>query len=129
IQVEGMMDGSVPARQDYAAGLYPGTRTGTTIANNVCGLGALYCDPTDTPAGDVMPVAKTFFPGLSTSDVTNDLVATAVRTAIEAFLQALQEGMVSAGSGDGKWWRVLKKASQTAFSELLKRTINWVSRH
>src|SRR6185369_5785530 len=30
IQVEGMMDGSVPARQDYAAGLYPGTRTGTT---------------------------------------------------------------------------------------------------
>lgn len=122
VQAEGMMDGAIPFRLDVAPGDLVGTRAGTTMPNNVAGLGVLYGEPDDIAPGDIMRVAKTFFPGVSKSDVVNDLIADALKTAYFTFLEGIQEGFASEAVPASKWYRVLAKASQSSFSELLRRT-------
>lgn len=127
IQVEGMMDGMVPSRIDFAAGAFPGTRAHSSIASQVAALVAFYGDPADLGPGVPMRVGKMFLAGISINDVTNDIIQAGLKAALETLASALQSGFATDGGG-GKWYRVLARTVVRNVATAVRRTIGGIVR-
>ncbi len=114
VQAEGMVDGEIPSRTDFAPGDYPGAGGSVVMPNNVSGLSVYYGNPADLAPGARMPVGKTFWPAVPSAEVTGDIISnvlfgnygtidTLYRTGFATFL------------GGGKWYRMAGKGnSRTA---------------
>lgn len=127
VSAEGMMDGTVPFRVDFAPGTAVGTRDNPLMPANVSSLGTFYGDPADIGPGLRMRASHIFIPGLSMADVTVDKIVSTLESAIEAFITTLLNGFTT-NLGGGKWYRVLAKSASTSIVQGLKRLISAIAR-
>lgn len=71
VQADGMKDGYIPSRQDFAPGANPGLVTGQSLPSQTSVLLSMYEEPDDSIAGKRMRVAKTFMPSVPAGYMTN----------------------------------------------------------
>lgn len=106
VGAEGMVNGTIPYRQNFASSDHPGTRDAGTLPTNVSALGIYYALPDDLPTGAKMKVAKTFLGGLAQSDVIENTVVSAVVGALQTFLTLCLAGYASSNDTSANWYRV-----------------------
>lgn len=122
VQAEGMIDGMIPYREDYAPTDFPGTRGATIMPSQVTGLCVFYEDPADAVVGARMRVGKNFIPGLCADDIAQDFLVPDLVTAIAGFATAMQAGF--AGSiGSHTFYRVLAGDVRSPAGTPIKRVI------
>lgn len=128
IQAEGMIDGIIPSRIDYAPSDFPGTRTGVSGPSSNGALMEFYRDPADpTPSGRVS-VAKNIIPGISTTDVSGDVISLDLQSNVVSLAVALQEGFASAANPSQKWYRAAAALERSDTTGQIPRTITHVVR-
>ena len=125
IAAEGMVNGCVPFRIDYAAGAKPGIQPGDAAPSQVAALITMYADPADLAAGHRMEDGRIYVPFVSEDDITGDTISGPTLTALDLFGQSMLDGWVMNGL-PGKWWRVLKKVH--TIGGIIIRTIDHITR-
>lgn len=120
---EGMVNGFIPFRDTFTIGTTPGTRGTGAAATSVAGLGVLYEDPKDEPAGERMRIAKSFFSGIATADVDGNQIVSQLNANILVFMQDCQTGWPSVLDGTSNWYRVLASPKPRTPGTAIKRTL------
>jgi hypothetical protein len=113
VQAEGMIDGEVPARIDFAPAEWPGGQASVAMPNNVAGLTVFYGDPADLPGDAREPVGKTFWPAVPVGEVTGDIISPALHTSYSGLATTLKGGFATFAAG-GLWYRVASKGGSRA---------------
>lgn len=108
VQGEGMVDGTVPYRTDFASDEQVGTQTPPALTGNTSALAVFYCDPADVGPSGRMTVAKNFIPGLPVSNVTLDRLNDFAISAVADWANSLVAGYASVIDSGSKWYRGLK---------------------
>lgn len=107
IQADGMQDGRVPYRQDFAPSDLPGGRGHGSVSSQVAALMYFYRDEDTAPANSRVRIAKNFIPGLCPADVVGDLIVADLFTAIQTLATLLQNGFPSIANSGKNWYRYL----------------------
>lgn len=128
LSAEGMQDGRVPSRNDYALGTNPGTLTGAAMPNNVTGLIAYYEDPVDVVVGERMRVGKTYMPGVPETQVTGDILSGTATGAYSAYAGIVINGFASTAYPANKWWRMLSTPKPRNVNTSIRRVVSAVPR-
>lgn len=110
LAAEGMCDGMIPFREDFALATYPGSRPAGVMPSSVTSLVAFYADPADLGAGVRMRTAKSFIWGVPQGDVVGDQIQGALLAGLINFGIAMQTGWATQ-LGGGKWYRQLAAPS------------------
>lgn len=121
IQVEGMVDGIVPARKDFAPTDQPGTRGAGLAPAQVSALAYWYEDSRDVVGPtEKLRVGKCFLPGLCKDDVGAVGIVSDVVDQIGTWANDLQAGITD---GDGNtWYRVLAAPKPRTPGQDIRRT-------
>lgn len=122
VAAEGMCDGTIPFREDFSPGDYPGTLAAGPAPSNVCGLLTFYEDPADSPPGDRIRLGKNFIPGIPKVGLTGDIIDGSIVGAMQALAQKLQEGFDSVTASGHKWYRVTAAGKPRAAGTALRRS-------
>lgn len=125
---EGMTNGRIPYRHSFDPTAYVGTRTGLSAPTNVCGIAVYYCDPADLLTDARMKTAKTFFSGLSKTDLIENQIVEALYTLIFSAASDLQGGFASLVDPGKNWYRVLAAPKTRTAGQTLQRAISPISR-
>lgn len=125
-QVEGMVDGIVPGRDDYVPIDYPGTRDGTPLPSQVAALMYFYEDGRDVETGKRVACGRNFIPGISETDVTGTLISSDLQSAMNTLAEALQNGVDD--EIGATWYRILAKPQGETTGGSVKRTYQFGSR-
>jgi len=127
IAAEGMIDGRIPYRVDYAPTDHPGLLTGPPVPSQVSGLVIWYEDPRDVVAGHKLRVAKNFIPGLPSANVTGNIIDSALVDTLQALADNSQNGYET-NAGSGKWYRCLAAPRPRTPGTSCKRTTGQLGR-
>lgn len=92
INGEGMDDGCIPFRIDYASTANPGTRTGKALPPQDGLLIVFYSDPADLAPTDRVSAAKNFIPGMSKDDWVDGALDSALVANGQTLADTLQNG-------------------------------------
>jgi hypothetical protein len=106
LQSEGMANGSIPAREDYASGAHPGTGASNALPSNVTSLVVFYEEPADVVPPHRMRVGKQFIWGVPQATVTGDIISVAQIVALQTFASSLLLGFPTNHAG-GNWYRAV----------------------
>jgi hypothetical protein len=107
VAAEGMYNGRVPYREDYAATVYQGTATGAAVSSQVALLLSFYEDVGDESPGARIRVGKSFIPfGPATDIVAGRWNPTAVAAGM-LFVNDCLNGWDSVEFDGSKWYRYL----------------------
>ncbi len=107
LNAEGMTDGTVPFRHDFAPTAHNGAVTGSAVSSQTAPLISFYEDPADVVPGKRIGVAKTFFCGFPVSGATGDNLEGANAGAILTVFETYVNGFASLGDAGTNWYRVL----------------------
>ena len=118
---EGMLDGYIPARNDFLPIQYPGEITGECLPAQTAALLIWYAEPVDLPAGGRMRSAKTFLPGVPVSKISNGMLDLTYRGGLATMAGLLQEGWEDATDPSYKWYRALAAPQNRTTAEHVKR--------
>ncbi len=113
IQVEGMVDGSVPARKDYAPGAQVGTRAAGTLPTSVAALIDWYGDPAQTLPSGRTRIGKNFIAGIAATDVVGDHVQSSLGGVLQAFGLHCMDGFTG-GDGTTLYYRVIRGSDRVS---------------
>lgn len=122
VQSVGMTPGSVPFRQDYTAGTYPGTRASLALPMQVAIAVAFYANPLDLGPGGRMRVGKTMVPGVADADVVGNTVVAGLISKMQTFGDLMNNGYVTVAGG-GNWYRVVAAVGPANGLPLLRSTM------
>lgn len=123
VAAEGMVNGAIPFRTSFGPTDSAGNAAPPAVPTNACALGVIYQDPEDAIAGDRIRLAKTFFSGISTSQVTGNLITSTLITNIEIYVGLLQSGYPSTIDGASNWYRVLNVPKPRTTGQQVKRLL------
>lgn len=118
---EGMRDGRIPYRTDYAVTAHKGTISSAALPTSVCGLISYYCDPADVVPGHRLGVAKTFFPGLPDAAVTGQAVSSAQQLLYGNYASVVIGSFASVAFSGSNWWRMLSAPKPRSVSTQIPR--------
>lgn len=127
VSAEGMVDGKLPQRQDFAPGAQPGARTAPSMPSSVCGLLTYYEDPVDVLAGHRIGTGHNFFWGMSKADITNDIISGTLASLYSAVGSLMVAGVATV-AGVGKWYRGLAAPKPRTAGQHIKRITGGVVR-
>lgn len=114
VQGEGMVDGHIPFRQDFAPGVEVGSQGTVSLSRNCSVLGVYYVDPSQTLTTGRERVAKNFIAGIDAASVVGDIAQIAVTSAVQTFIDAMAAGFHTAsGPPYPTWYRVGKAVRTT----------------
>jgi len=119
-QGEGMDDGKVPFREDYAAADHPGTRSGDAVPSQVAALMFFYADQEDLDPGQRIREAKNFIPGITSDVMSGNIIGSGVPAALGDIATTLQAGVTGGGS---TYYRVLAAPRPRGTAQAIKRII------
>lgn len=118
---EGMDDGNIPYREDYAPGTYVGTGGGGGLPVTNGLLLTFYEEPDDVAPGDRIRTAHNTIPGQSPDDWTDGVPSSAMIANGETFGNTMITGWAfDPAIGSDKWYRALA-AIRDATGTPLKR--------
>lgn len=106
LQADGMVNGMIPFRTNYAAGVKPGTRGAAPVPSSTGGLISFYAEPADLGVGARMRTAHNTIPGPDVTDLSGDALVGAYKGVLNSFGLSLQVGFLGGGPGD-TFYRVL----------------------
>lgn len=121
LSAEGMTDGRVPQRVDFAIGANAGSRPAGAMPSNVTALITYYEEPADVAPNTRMRTGKTFLSGIAQSDVAGDHVITALVTLMTTFGADMLLGYASTLVPATKWYRYLSSPLARAAGTNVKR--------
>lgn len=107
VQAEGMDDGKIPSRNDFAATDHPGTVSGDTLPTQVGALVCFYEDPADIDAGGRMRHSRMTVPGCGVTQLTGGIAGTTLVVNLTAFAELLRHGFSAASATPPVFYRVL----------------------
>jgi hypothetical protein len=129
IAAEGMENGKIPYRLDYASGVLPGTISAIDpLPNNVAVLLAFYADPALLPLGARMRVGKTFIPAVPESLWTGDRISAPGLVLYDALAQMMLVGFASVLTPAKKWYRCTSAPQRGAGVSLCLRAVSAIAR-
>jgi len=127
-QAVGMDDGFIPMRTDVGPLDYPGVLAAVCETSQVAALLIFYSDPDDLAAGARVKVGKTFLPGFPDELLNGDEIGSSLTIKLDLLAQAMAEGWTNAGTGGGKWYRVIAAPLKGSNGAALTRVGSWVTR-
>lgn len=128
IQAEGAVRGKIPYRDSFDPPDHPGTRDPLVVPTSSCALGVYYQDPADVVIDDKIGIAKTFFAGISLSDITLNDVQTGLQSNIEDYMSTIQAGIHSEIDTPSLWYRVLGFQKPLTAASRVNRTFTSLAR-
>lgn len=108
IQAEGMVDGFIPARQDYAPGAHVGGGGLGAMPTSVAGLILYYGDPGQTLPKKHTRVGKNFMAGIDSAEVTGDHISDHLAGLYQTFALLMMNGFLGQ-DGLTTYYRVVSK--------------------
>ena len=128
IAAEPMMNGRLPFRVDYAAGVNPGTRGTPSVPDQVALLIVFYMNPNDPliPPHNRLRIGKNYIPGAASADIVGDIVQGGVLANMDTLIGILGNGFVGVGADTGTWYRVVSQ--DRASNSTLVRSMQGESR-
>ncbi len=123
VQAEGMVNGMIPARDSFDPTVFPGTRGVAPIPTSACALGVIYEEPDDAAIGAKIGIGKSFFSGISKTDVSGNTITPTLVANILTFMTALQTGFTSILDPGSNWYRCLNVPKPRAPGTNIVRTL------
>lgn len=128
IQGEGMIDGMIPSRLDYAPADFPGTRTGDAMPSSCGAIMGFYRDPADPLPSTRVSLGKNIIPGISADDVTGDVISLDLQNAVIDLADMLVTGWASTGDSGNKWYRASVAVPRANTSDHIPRCASQIVR-
>jgi hypothetical protein len=111
VQAEGMIDGFIPARSEYASSDFQGMLGGDLAPSNVTGLIVFYGDQDDLPPLSKTRSGRNFMPCVPKDMLNEDIIQPDLKTAYQALVTALIDGLPSVADSSNKWYRYMAAAN------------------
>lgn len=128
LAAEGMQDGVVPQRLDFAPGTHVGTNAAGASPTQVAALIIYYEDPADVVPGHRIRVAKTFVVGVPDGNIDGNAINSAQEGHLDNYGQQAQLGFASVLNPSSTWQRMLSVPKPRATPANIPRIVTFGAR-